>query len=287
MSRDAYDRARGTIKLAAKLALIGGQQKLLTFQAPWVPHCDTPRKVYRAHTRMRGLRSVEVSMDVPCRKCAKCKRFRQMKWRERALHEIAQANRTWALTLTFSPVHMAGVLTSAKSPAAKHVERRAYADVQRYFKRLRRSADRFRYLAVFERGEVSGRMHYHVLLHEIGRFPVQKVLLENKWPSFVHARLVVGVAGQVSASYITKYATKDLSVPPRASSGYGRFSFQAPAAGSNETRELEKKESPLTQTPRPQEGLQDLTPKKEEAAPKGTGSTTSAVTGSDEDGGNT
>nr|QXN72816.1 MAG: replication initiator protein [Microvirus sp.] len=171
-------------------------------------------------------------MDVPCRKCARCRQFRQMRWRERAIYEMAIANRTWAVTLTFSPIQLAGVLASAKGPELVDVERRAYADVQRYFKRLRKGGAVFRYLAVFERGEESGRMHYHVLLHETGRFPVPKGVLDEAWPSFVHARLVDSAAGPGAASYITKYATKELSVRPRASERYGRNEGEASRAGA-------------------------------------------------------
>lgn len=213
-------RAKGTARLAAAVALKGGQQKLLTFVAPWKPACDNPRRVYRDVTRMPGVRSVEVMMDTPCRRCARCLQIRQMKWRERALTEIRQANRTWAITLTFSPVQLAGVLVSADGRELVQVERRAYRDVQLYLKRLRKSGAVFRYLAVYERGEKSGRSHYHLLLHETGRFPVPKRVIEDTWPSHVHARLVDPTTTG-SASYLTKYLTKDFSIRPRASSSYG------------------------------------------------------------------
>lgn len=161
-------------------------------------------------------------MKVPCRRCKPCLQFRQMKWRERAIHEIGVSNRTWAVTLTFSPVQLAGVLMSADGGQLVQVERRAYADVQRYMKRLRKSGAVFRYLAVYERGEASGRSHYHLLVHETGRYPIPKRVLEDTWPSHVHARLV-NKETTGSASYVTKYLTKNLAVRPRASGRYGVF----------------------------------------------------------------
>ena len=218
--QELLDRARGTVRLAAAVALKGGQKSLLTFEAPWRPKCDAPRRVYRHVIRTKGLRSVEVSMDTPCRRCPSCLQIRQMRWRQRALYEIATSNRTWAVTLTFSPGHLAGVLVSAKSDQLGDVERRAYLDVQKYIRRLRKKGAEVRYLAVYERGEESGRSHYHLLLHETGRFPVPKRVLESAWPSHVHARLVDPTTTG-SASYITKYLTKDLAVRPRASARYG------------------------------------------------------------------
>lgn len=161
-------------------------------------------------------------MTVPCRKCPRCLQFRQLRWRERALSEIARANRTWAVTLTFSPVQLAGVLMSADGGQLVQVERRAYRDVQLYVKRLRKSGAVFRYLAVYERGEASGRSHYHLLVHETGRYPIPKRVIEDMWPSHVHARLVMKETTG-SASYVTKYLTKNLAVRPRASGRYGVF----------------------------------------------------------------
>lgn len=145
-----------------------------------------------------------------------------MRWRERARYEIALAKRSWMVTLTFSPIHLAGVLLAAKRPDARLIERSAYAEVQKFFKRLRKNhpAAKFRYLAVYERGEVTGRSHYHVLIHEVGSRPVLKMHLESAWASHVHARLV-DKEGDGAPSYVTKYLTKSLDTPPRASARYG------------------------------------------------------------------
>ena len=213
-------RAFAVRKAAAALALRGGQESLTRFSAPWPdPWCDAPVEVNRSARRIPGVRHMEVMIRAPCRHCPKCLQFRQMRWRERALFETILANRTWALTLTFSPVHLAGLLVSADGGELVEVERRAYRDVQLYLKRLRKTY-RFRYLATFERGEISGRAHYHMLLHETGRFPIPKRAIEDAWPSHVHARLVDPTTTG-AASYVTKYLTKDLAVRPRASAGYG------------------------------------------------------------------
>lgn len=169
-------------------------------------------------------------MHVPCRRCAKCLQFRQMKWRERALLEVEQSPRTWFVTLTFSPVHLAGVLSEAallkKGTEFERTQVAAYRHVQRYFKRLRKSV-RFRYLAVYELGSKTGRSHYHLLIHELDR-PMPKSLLERLWLSNVHARLIDKGPRSGAASYITKYTIKHHSVRMKSSSNYGKKETQTP-----------------------------------------------------------
>lgn len=148
-----------------------------------------------------------------------------MKWRERAIFELGRSNRTWFITLTFSPVHLAGILLEAKGSSMKEIEAAAYPHVQRFLKRLRKLKCQFRYLAVYERGEKTGRSHYHLFLHENGDKPVFKAQIESQWRSHVHARLVRGDEGGGTASYLTKYATKSFDIRPRASARYGKTSL--------------------------------------------------------------
>lgn len=218
---------RATRKLGIKFALKGGAVSRYQFTSDMAPYCDEPVKIFRAaRASILVDRPTEVFFNAPCRKCAKCLQFRQLKWRERALAEIQRAKRTWFVTLTFSPVHLAGVIYEANElkggSTASRIERAAYAHVQKYFKRLRKQKKlKFRYLAVYERGEKTGRSHYHLLIHEVGERPVSKRSLEAKWISHVHARLVAKSADG-AASYVTKYATKSFDVKPRASVGYGK-----------------------------------------------------------------
>ena len=224
LERSASDRA--AYKMAASAALRGGMKGPYWFELGYEPWCDNPVPIFRSAHAAGPEPPVEGSGKVPCRKCAKCRTYRQLRWRDRALFEVVLAKRTWFLTLTFSPVHMAGIMAEARSggadPSPRLIERAAYAHVQRYFKRLRSCAplSRFRYLAVFERGKRTGRAHYHALLHEVGDRPLTKRVIEANWRSHTHARLVRS-AGQRQAVYMTKYLTKEVSSRPRASRGYG------------------------------------------------------------------
>lgn len=238
-------RNRGTQALAIKIALRGGIFKKGVFVANWQPYCDDPVTIDRYITSRQAvdeLKAMEVSMLAPCRKCKKCLQFRQLKWRERAIYEIGRANRTWWITLTFSPQHLAHVLMEAKTAEHKDIEPAAYRHVQRFLKRLRKylwkHRDRildedgketganwaeFRYLGIYERGKKHGRSHYHLFLHETGTRPVLKELIERTWVSNVHARLVRSEDARRRASYVTSYATKSFDIRPRASSNYGKL----------------------------------------------------------------
>lgn len=219
-------RNRGTQSLAVKIALSGGAVSKGVFVSKWVPYCDEPVEINRMITSREAvdeLKAMEVSLKVPCRRCKKCLQFRQMKWRESAITEISVANRTWWMCLTFEPIHLAGILLEAESDEMKKIEGAAYKHVQRYFKRLRKHKNVFRYLAVFELGKQTGRQHYHLLLHENGDKPILKKCLEDQWRSNVWARLVRCDEAGGRASYITKYTTKHFDIRPRASFGYGKL----------------------------------------------------------------
>lgn len=247
-------RNQGTRALAVKIALHGGRIGKSSFLADWQPYCDEPVTLDRRITSREAvtlatvggvkvrdeITAMEVSLKVPCRRCPKCLQFRQMAWRERAILEIARAKRTWWITLTIDPQMLANIHMEARGTELRDIERAAYPRIQRYFKRLRKlfrkHADRiydkdgtligydearFRYLAVFELGEKTGRPHYHLFLHETGTRPCLKIHIESQWRCNVHARLVSG-DGSSRASYITKYATKSFSIRPRASLAYGK-----------------------------------------------------------------
>lgn len=237
--RDFSPKTRAALKAAAKLAAKGlaYPRSGYAWHAPGKPFCDDPVAVELQKPGKDAGPPVAISLWGPCRKCEKCLLFRQLKWRERAMAELmqtaARGNRSWWVTLTFSPVHLAGILAEATAASGGQsitaVDRAAYAHVQRFMKRVRKAGKcRFRYLAVFERGEEKGRAHYHLLLHEQGRVPILKRVLESQWHgfagSFIHARLVHLESGPEGlASYVTKYATKSAEVRLRASQHYGRL----------------------------------------------------------------
>lgn len=232
-------------KLAARLALKGATvigAYAPDVQALWVPWCDAPVTVSAGVRPGRGRRAVRVAMRVPCRKCERCITFRRLRWRQRMVNEMLLTDdagkRSWYVTLTFAPVHLAGVLLEAQAFLKKGktrdeaIEMAAYVHVQKWLKRVRKvSSATFRYVAVPEYGEDNGRLHYHLIVHEMDK-PVLYTWLKTQWKSRVfEARLVecdnTRRLGGL-ASYLAKYLTKSAG-RPRASVRYGAISRSPPA----------------------------------------------------------
>jgi len=173
-----------------------------------------------------------------------------MKWRERARAEFEFAPRTWMVTLTFSPIHLAGLfmqLNPNKGSLNQQIDDVCYREVQKYFKRLVKAGHAFRYFAVFEgqyespqsdgQAEKLHRAHYHLMLHEKNR-PISWRQITDAWRrgSFSHAKLAGSIA---AASYVTKYLTKS-GGRMRASILYGR---PQDAQKRNDERRKARKES--------------------------------------------
>lgn len=95
-------------------------------------------------------------------------------------------------------------------------------EITKYFKRLRKSGLKFRYVLVTE-AHKDGYPHYHALVHEVSaQIPKQK--LEEQWPfGFTTFRLVKDMK---AAYYIAKYLAKDARTRIRASQGYGQSGLQ-------------------------------------------------------------
>ena len=188
------------------------------------PYCDDPQIVAQYEKGKSNMSpGAYIERHVPCRKCEKCLTFRRLQWRDRMKAEMLGVHRTWMVTLTFSPTHLAGVIAEAAANKYENhiqaVEAAAYKHVQGYLKRCRKTGGRFRFVAMAEYGSKEGRLHYHLLIHEAQLGQITYRLLNDKWRSFVGAELVRNAGG--SAAYVSKYLTKDLS-RPRASSRYGK-----------------------------------------------------------------
>lgn len=227
-------RTRVVLARHAKRLLAGVPGTRLTSYDERKPWCDDPKWVNQRHDTRKGgalafkVPSLETGGFYPCRKCEKCIFFRRKKWEERSLVELQRAPRTWFVTLTFSPIHLAGIRLQAAADRSLDfetaLERYGYKHVQRYLKRLRKlGKNRFRYVAVFEYGSEGGRGHYHLFIHELrGEKPTLKATLNDAWRSFVHAKLVSLDDFVRASSYVAKYLTKSSVTRPRASQDYGK-----------------------------------------------------------------
>jgi len=226
------------LKLYKRLALRGDARSPTYAASSWTPYCDDPRTVvlFSKHTREYSLKdmkkvevpSMEVQIKVPCRKCDSCLVVRQLQWADRAKNELG-SQPDWFVTLTFNDAELNPIIAMALIGAsadgrddlrASDLDTAAYPLIQKWFKRLRFAGHQFRYLAVCELGEKTGRLHYHVILHD-QRASLTAQLIEDSWPHG-HSHKSSVRNGSATARYVAKYLTKDSGVRFRASFRYGK-----------------------------------------------------------------
>jgi len=228
------------LKLYKRLALRGDALSPTYAASSWEPYCDDPWMIvlFSKYTRELSLKdirkaevpSMEVKLKVPCRKCDSCLLVRQLQWSDRAQNELG-SQPDWFVTLTFNDEALHPIIAMALMGASadgreeflpSDLDTAAYLLMQKWFKCLRKAGHDFRYLAVFELGEKTGRAHYYVILHD-KRASLTAQLIEDSWPhGYSHKSSVRN--GQATARYVAKYLTKDSGVRFRASFRYGKKS---------------------------------------------------------------
>lgn len=182
--------------------------------------------------------TLRLDMWVACRKCTACLRRRRRVWTMRAAAEIAQAQRTWFVTLTLQPSRLYLCEVVAKTRDILYDEREQdvqdgerfaviVEEIQRFFKRIRKNSKaKLRYLVVQELHK-SGQPHYHALIHEVSG-TLTKATLQSAWTwGFSQAKL----ADPKTAIYVCKYLTKSEGARVRASLGYGKRHTTLSASG--------------------------------------------------------
>lgn len=165
-----------------------------------------------------------VSVLSPCRKCEPCRANRAREWRHRIKMELLASPRTWMCTFTINPHYR--FLFSLKSGSRDFMDSHKVisAELTKYFKRLRKSGLKFRYVLVTE-AHKDGYPHYHALIHEVSA-QIPKSRLQADWPyGFTTFKLVKDTK---AAHYITKYLVKDARTRIRASGNYGQSGRSLP-----------------------------------------------------------
>lgn len=183
-----------------------------------------------------------ICMEVACRQCENCLKRRAAMWRIRSMSEYRQAARTWLVTFTLSPASVITLLSRARVRLAKgatdydalsihdqfvELEREGALEIQKWFKRIRKShGSAIRYLCVAE-AHKSGNPHWHLLLHEVDPLrPLRYDSIKGTWPLGFDAYKLLGDAK--SAGYVCKYLSKSMSARVRASLRYGAFDGTEP-----------------------------------------------------------
>lgn len=158
-----------------------------------------------------------------CAKCTPCKINRRRLWKGRILLESFQHDRNLFVTLT----------------AAGRYESLSPVDLKLFIMRLRTGLGRkFRYFAVGEYGERSGRPHYHLALFGVGM--EDRLEIESAWRyGFIH----LGDLNEFTAEYICGYVVKKMTAKDderlegrypefaRMSRGLGKGAVEGLAAG--------------------------------------------------------
>lgn len=210
--------------------------------------CDDPQTIEvvgrgygsRGFNVNPGTLAVTLS-GLPCRKCPKCLRIRASLWRERAMKELALADRTWFCTFTLRPdVQHAVFMQELARKSAKGWLDSDFASEQkefllrcqgglslvtRFWKNLRKPQAceepiRIKYLVTCERHK-SGLPHFHALIHErAGSCTYRR--LASRWTRYGFMKANLVAQENKAARYVTKYIAKDmLGLRIHASQRYG------------------------------------------------------------------
>lgn len=128
-------------------------------------------------------------MPVPCGKCYNCQMRKRAEWDFRLQVQSMYSVDSLFITLTYSD---------------DNLEALSKRTLQLWFKDLRNKGLKFRYYAVGEYGERSGRQHYHVILFVESysdQLP-QKYSLYSTWTKGI---MDIGTVSDASIHYVTKW----------------------------------------------------------------------------------
>lgn len=128
-------------------------------------------------------------MVVPCGKCAFCAVTRRSDWSTRLQFEGRLHLVKKFVTLTYANPHL--TWNHGNSQLVK-------ADLQKWFKRVRKSGAKIRYFAVGEYGSNTFRPHYHVLLFG----DVSDSVIRSSW---TFGQVHIGTVTQASIMYCLGY----------------------------------------------------------------------------------
>lgn len=144
--------------------------------------CDFPI------TLKRGLFIGDV---VPCGRCISCIESKRAGWSFRLNQELKDSITSTFLTLTYDENHL---------PKSGKLDKR---DLQRYFKRVRKTTRKLRYYAVGEYGDENHRPHYHAIV-----FDADNSTLLYQWKDGEgepKGRVSTDTVTEASIHYVTGY----------------------------------------------------------------------------------
>nr|QJB19014.1 MAG: replication initiator protein [Microvirus sp.] len=170
------------------------------------------------------LKDTNTGVQVPCGKCADCRKRRVSAWSFRLMQEDKVSLSSLFITLTYNTDHVP-ILKSGYMSLNK-------SDLQKFFKRLRKlETNKVRYYACGEYGGKTFRPHYHIILFNAS---VNSVIsawsLDGKPLGSVH----FGVVSEASVGYTLKYISKKPRIPQHQNDDREReFSLMSKGLGAN------------------------------------------------------
>ena len=142
-------------------------------------------------------------LSVPCGRCSGCRADKRRAWGVRCYHEAQMHERNTFLTLTYDEDHV--------------VDEIYKAELQLFFKRLRKQVGPFRYFACGEYGDRTHRAHYHALIfgkdfrgnekRRTLRNDYESPIINKTWTKGLHE---CGDITGASAFYVAGYEQKKL-----------------------------------------------------------------------------
>lgn len=162
-------------------------------------HCKNPYAIQRLKgSTLKTIPSQKYEFFVPCGKCLYCRLQRRKEWCLRLTHENQHYKKSSFVTLTYDDENI-NITTSSKLPTLKK------SDLQKYFKKLRKSGSKFKYYACGEYGENTQRPHYHAILFGID-YDEEK-LINTNWN---HGSVHIGFVSPDSIRYTAQYIDKKI-----------------------------------------------------------------------------
>jgi len=157
---------------------------------------DLPRRV----TFKMPLRDGWTYTQLPCGKCAGCRRRQARDWTIRIVHEAEYHENSCFLTLTYNDENV---------PKDGCLNKR---DLQLFFKRLRKDLHgrKIRYFACGEYGEQYERPHYHVILFGLDFANDVSYTLTDLETLWGKGYVSSGTVTAKSAAYVAGYVQKKL-----------------------------------------------------------------------------
>lgn len=180
--------------------------------------CYKPLKGYRSkYLTSNGKRPITFNLSeavhqgvvlVNCGRCIGCRLEKSRQWAVRCMHEAHLWEDNCFLTLTYDDLH----LPRDGSLDVTHL--------QKFWKRLRKSAGRIRYYAAGEYGDRFGRPHYHAVVFNYR--PDDCVLLKTTPQGNLYGsaklekiwslgKVVIGEVTFQSAAYVARYVMKKVN----------------------------------------------------------------------------